>query len=110
MTDLRVGRDPGAESNALPHQSTGQSTAQSADMSAVPLVAVDSDSLVPLIAAVAEVSASRTATAPETDTAPPPHRTAIPTLAGAAILIAIATVASRVVGFGRWLVFSHTVG
>jgi len=31
-------------------------------------------------------------------------------LLGAAVLIAIATVASRVVGFGRWLVFSHTVG
>lgn len=31
-------------------------------------------------------------------------------LLGAAVLIAVATVASRVVGFGRWLVFSHTVG
>ncbi|WP_194921562.1 murein biosynthesis integral membrane protein MurJ [Catenulispora rubra] len=37
-----------------------------------------------------------------------PHRAN--TLLGAAVLIAIATVASRVVGFGRWLVFSHTVG
>jgi putative peptidoglycan lipid II flippase len=32
------------------------------------------------------------------------------TIAGAAVLIAVATVASRVVGFARWLVFSHTVG
>lgn len=31
-------------------------------------------------------------------------------LAGAAVLIGVVTVAARVVGFGRWLVFSHTVG
>jgi len=31
-------------------------------------------------------------------------------LAGAALLIAVVTVASRVIGFGRWLVFSKTVG
>src|SRR5215471_3644610 len=37
-------------------------------------------------------------------------RTAAATVAGAAILIAVVTAASRVVGFGRWLVFSHTVG
>uniref|UniRef100_UPI00189208EB murein biosynthesis integral membrane protein MurJ n=1 Tax=Catenulispora pinisilvae TaxID=2705253 RepID=UPI00189208EB len=37
-------------------------------------------------------------------------RAAASSLASAAILIAVATVASRVVGFGRWLVFSHTVG
>ena len=37
-----------------------------------------------------------------------PHRAN--TLLGAAVLIAVATVASRVDGFGRWLVFSHTVG
>ena len=40
----------------------------------------------------------------------PTGRTGPPRLLGAAVLIAIATVASRVVGFGRWLVFSHTVG
>jgi putative peptidoglycan lipid II flippase len=39
-----------------------------------------------------------------------PGSGAASTLLGAAILIAVATVASRVVGFGRWLVFSHTVG
>ncbi|WP_434581967.1 lipid II flippase MurJ [Carbonactinospora thermoautotrophica] len=31
-------------------------------------------------------------------------------LAGAAVLVAAVTVVSRVVGFGRWLVFSRTVG
>jgi putative peptidoglycan lipid II flippase len=40
----------------------------------------------------------------------PIRSTRASTLLGAAVLIAIATVASRVVGFGRWLVFSHTVG
>lgn len=31
-------------------------------------------------------------------------------LAGAALLVAVATVAARLAGFGRWLVFSRTVG
>lgn len=37
-------------------------------------------------------------------------RTVVRGLAGAALLIAAVTVGSRVIGFGRWLVFSKTVG
>ncbi|WP_344671009.1 murein biosynthesis integral membrane protein MurJ [Catenulispora yoronensis] len=58
-------------------------------------------------------SSSESTPAESTPAAPRRSRSRRPTtttLAGAAILIAIATVASRVVGFGRWLVFSHTVG
>jgi putative peptidoglycan lipid II flippase len=57
--------------------------------------------------AVESVPAVESLPAPGPDT---PRFRARQSIAGAAILIAIATVASRVVGFGRWLVFSHTVG
>ncbi|NUP48081.1 MAG: hypothetical protein HOW97_12315, partial [Catenulispora sp.] len=70
--------------------------------------------IVPRQASAPAPSASLTPTptpsAPATSAPRPHRRSALSTLAGAAILIAVATVASRVVGFGRWLVFSHTVG
>ncbi len=40
----------------------------------------------------------------------PPHRGRWGTLAGAAVLVAGVTIAARVVGFGRWLVFGDAVG
>ncbi len=42
-------------------------------------------------------------------TAPRARRRLAGGIAGAALLIAVVTILSRMVGFGRWLVFSHTV-
>ncbi|WP_407318114.1 lipid II flippase MurJ [Isoptericola halotolerans] len=41
---------------------------------------------------------------------PPGGRRAATTIAGAAVLITVVTLASRVVGFGRWLAQAHYVG
>ncbi|MFL6116659.1 MAG: murein biosynthesis integral membrane protein MurJ, partial [Catenulispora sp.] len=108
MADLHVESDHTAESGAPPHRPAARVATQAADSDAGSAAA----SLASLAAAIAE-NGARAATTGEPAAVRP--RTAgsparITTIAGAAILIAVATVASRVVGFGRWLVFSHTVG
>lgn len=115
MAELQVEPDHAAKSAALPHQSAAQVTTQAADSDPGTAAASLASLAAAAAAAAAETAASRTATATDVST-PRPATTGqtspshITTIASAAILIAIATVASRVVGFGRWLVFSHTVG
>ncbi|GAA2001093.1 murein biosynthesis integral membrane protein MurJ [Catenulispora subtropica] len=132
MADLRTDANHGADLSADrsgraadlgADLSAGRAADLSADLSsgraAVPHQAPAPNSAQPSAEAALLASAQPTAS---TSTPPPTDETSTPsrhqrrprptasTLAGAAILIAVATVASRVVGFGRWLVFSHTVG